>query len=64
MTRRSGRSAANDPGLAALLGSNARVACIVGKTWDFHALVALGVSLDENIAMIANSVEACRRAAR
>jgi 2-isopropylmalate synthase len=57
MTRRSGRSAGNDPGLAALLGSNAPVACLVGKTWDFHAKVALGVSLDENIAMIADSVK-------
>ena len=57
MTRRSGRSAGNDPGLAVLLSSNARVACIVGKTWDFHAKVALGVNLDENIAMIADSVK-------
>ncbi len=57
MTRRSGRSAANDPGLAALLGSKARVACIVGKTWDFHVKVALGVSLEENLAMIADSVK-------
>ena len=57
MTRRSGRSAANDPGLAALLGSSARIACLVGKTWDFHAKVALGVSLDENLAMIADSVK-------
>jgi len=57
MTRRSGRSAGNDPGLAALLSSNARVGCIVGKTWDFHAKVALGVSLDENVTMIADSVK-------
>jgi 2-isopropylmalate synthase len=57
MTRRAGRSAANDPGLAALLGSNARVACIVGKCWDFHAKVALGVSLEENLSMIADSVK-------
>jgi 2-isopropylmalate synthase len=57
MTRRSGRSAGNDPGLAVTLGSNARVACLVGKTWDFHAKVALGVSLDENVAMIADSVK-------
>jgi 2-isopropylmalate synthase len=57
MTRRTGRSAANDPGLAALLGSTARVACIVGKCWDFHAKVALGVSLEENLAMIADSVK-------
>src|ERR1700742_648547 len=57
MTRRSGRSAGNDPGLAAITGSNARVACLVGKTWDFHAKVALNVSLDENVAMIADSVK-------
>src|SRR5215469_14000435 len=57
MTRRSGRSAANDPGLAAITGSHAPVACLVGKTWDFHAKVALGVSLEENVAMIAESVK-------
>ena len=56
MTRRAGRSAANDPGLAAVLGSGARVATLVGKTWDFHVEVALGVSRDENVAMIAESI--------
>jgi len=56
MTRRAGRSAANDPGLAALTGTKARTVCMVGKTWDFHAKVALGVSLEENVAMIGDSV--------
>src|SRR5690606_31636763 len=56
MTRRSGRSAGNDPGLAALLGAATRVACIVGKTWDFHAETALGVPLEENLRMIGDSV--------
>ncbi len=56
MTRRSGRSASNDPGLAATLGSGAKVACLVGKTWDFHVETALGVSLAENIEMIADSI--------
>ena len=56
MTRRSGRSAANDPGLTALLGTAARTVCMVGKTWDFHVKVALNVSLKENLAMIADSV--------
>ena len=56
MTRRSGRSAANDPGLAAVLSSGVSTACLVGKTWDFQAEVALGVSLDENLAMIRDSV--------
>ncbi len=56
MTRRSGRSAANEPGLAAVLASGAAVATLVGKTWDFHAEVALGVSLAENVAMIGESI--------
>ena len=56
MTRRPGRSAANDPGLAATLASGARAACLVGKTWDFQVETALGVPLDENLAMIADSI--------
>ncbi|MBX6322513.1 MAG: citramalate synthase [Rhodospirillaceae bacterium] len=56
MTRRSGRSTANDPGLAALVGSGAQAVCLVGKAWHFHVEVALGVSRDENLAMIADSV--------
>lgn len=56
MTRRAGRSSANDPGLAALFDSGAQVVCMVGKTWDFHVDVALGISQDENIAMISESV--------
>jgi len=56
MTRRHGRSAANDPGLAALLAAETPAVCLVGKTWDFHARVALGVVPEENLAMIADSV--------
>ena len=56
MTRRSGRSAANDPGLNAVLSVGAKVACLVGKTWDFHVKVALGAGLDENVTMIADSL--------
>ncbi len=56
MTRRSGRSAQNDPGLRAILDGGADVICLVGKTWDFHVDVALGVTLDENVAMIRDSI--------
>ncbi len=56
MTRRSGRSAANDPGLAALLAPKTRAVCLVGKAWDFHVDMALEVGRDENIAMIQDSV--------
>src|SRR5690242_15833249 len=61
MTRRSGRSAANDPGLAATLASCARVATLVGKTWDFHVKVALGAELGENVDMIAESIAHLRQ---
>lgn len=56
MTRRSGRSAENDPGLAAVVNSGAPVACLVGKAWDFHVETALGIETEENIAMIAESI--------
>ena len=56
MTRRPGRSAANDPGLAALLNAKAAAVCMVGKSWDFHVDVALGISRAENVAMIGDSV--------
>src|SRR5881628_1521752 len=56
MTRRPGRSAANDPGLNALLNAKVQSVCMVGKAWDFHVDVALGVSNAENIEMIAESI--------
>ena len=56
MTRRQGRSAANDPALTAVLAAPVETVCLVGKAWDFHVDVALGVDRDENRAMIADSV--------
>ncbi len=61
MTRRPGRSAENDPGLRALLDCGAPVVTLVGKTWDFQVDVALGIELEENLAMIADSVALARR---
>jgi len=56
MTRRSGRSADNDPGLRPLLDAGVDVLTIVGKAWDYQAEVALGVDLDENLRMIGDSI--------
>ncbi|HIJ37371.1 MAG TPA: citramalate synthase [Rhodospirillaceae bacterium] len=56
MTRRAGRSAANDPGLQAVLVPTVQAATLVGKTWDFQVEVALGIGLDENLKMIAESI--------
>ena len=57
MTRRRGMKASDDPGIAALLAANTPVITVVGKSWDFHATEVLGVSLQENIDMIAETVE-------
>src|SRR5215813_10452407 len=58
MTKRAGRSAANDPGLSAVLDAHAAAACLVGKTWDFHVDVALEIPRSENVENIAESIAA------
>jgi 2-isopropylmalate synthase len=55
-TRRAKLKASEDPSIKALVASGAPVATIFGKTWDLHVLKALKVSLDENLAMIFDSV--------
>lgn len=60
MTRRAGRSAANDPGLAAVLGAGAPTVTLVGKASARQAEGALGVTREENLAMIADSIRAAR----
>jgi|CXWL01.1.fsa_nt_gi 2-isopropylmalate synthase len=57
MTRRSGRSADNDPALNALLESEAKSICIVGKSWDKQIKSTLNVSLAENLKMISDSIK-------
>jgi 2-isopropylmalate synthase len=52
MTKKHGRSADNDPGLAALLNANTKSVCVVGKTWDYHVDIALQISNDENLENI------------
>lgn len=58
MTKRAGRSADNDPGFLQILNAGAQAVCLVGKSWDYHVDVALGISNDENLACIGESVEA------
>ena len=64
MTRRKGVSPADDPGMKALLDSGAETITIVGKTSDFHVTEVLRVSLDENLAMIADTVGYLRQSGR
>ena len=57
MTKRSGRSAQNDPGLSSILNSNSSAVCLVGKSWDFHVDKALGITNDENLDNIKESAK-------
>ncbi len=57
MTKKSGRSADNDPSLASLINANSSAVCIVGKTWDFHVKVALGIENNENLKNIKETAE-------
>ena len=56
MTRRRGMTAAEDPGMKALLEAGTSVVTIVGKTSAFHVTEVLGVSHEENLAMIFDTV--------
>jgi 2-isopropylmalate synthase len=64
MARRPGRSASNDPGLAALLEAKADAICFVAKSWDYHVRVALATTDEENIASIRDSVRAAKAKGR
>lgn len=56
MTKRAGRSAANDDVLAAVMNAGTASVCLVGKTHPFHVREALGITLDENVENIRASV--------
>lgn len=59
-TRRAGVKPENDEVLDHLIRSGAPVACIVAKSWDRHVTDALRTSLDEAVAMVADSVRFLR----
>lgn len=46
----------DDPNLAALLSAQTKVVTIFAKSWRLHAQEILGVTDDENIALVADSV--------
>ncbi len=64
MTKRAGRSVENDPGLRGTLAAQADAVCLVAKAWDFHVDVALGITNEENLSSIGQSVEAMVEAGR
>lgn len=58
MTKRAGRSVSNDPGLQSILQSAADSICLVAKSWDYHVRVALGITNEENLEAVEQSVKA------
>ncbi|MBJ3785227.1 citramalate synthase [Devosia sediminis] len=56
MTKRAGRSAANDPGVQGLVNSAAAATCFVCKAWDYQVELALGISTEENLEALADTV--------
>lgn len=55
-TRRPNRSAAEDPLLQDVLAAGTRWITLFGKSWDLHVIEGLKTSLDENLAMIQDTI--------
>lgn len=64
MTRRKGVRPEEDTCLKALLAAQTSLVTIVGKTWDLHVTEVLGTTLEENLAMISDSVAYCKSQGR
>src|SRR5436190_18991688 len=64
MTRRKNTAPETDTCLKALLDAKTSVVTIVGKTWDVQVLEVIGTTLEENLAMVRDSVAFCRAAGR
>jgi 2-isopropylmalate synthase len=63
-TRKAGVKAADDPQVAALRESQAPIVTLVAKSHDRHVELALRTTLDENLAMIADTVRHLREEGR
>ena len=59
-TRKAGQSADADANLQALLAAETSIITIFGKSWTLHVTEALGTSLEENLALIQDSIEYLR----
>ncbi|HVM52145.1 MAG TPA: citramalate synthase [Acidimicrobiales bacterium] len=56
-TRRPLGKVDDDDTLRTLVKAGTSAVCIVGKCWDYHVLEALQTTLDEGVAMVADSVD-------
>lgn len=60
-TRRAKLSCDKDNSIQSLLASEVPVACIFGKTWDLHVTEALGITLEQNLELIEDTVSYLKR---
>ncbi|MTJ09389.1 citramalate synthase [Anabaena sp. UHCC 0204] len=63
-TRRPHTKAADEPMLQAILAAGTRWVTIFGKSWDLHVTAGLKTSLEENLAMIGDTIEYLRSQGR
>jgi len=56
-TRRSGGSAASDPNVTALVDAGTETVIVVGKTWKAHVDKVLKTNPEENLRMVADTIE-------
>jgi 2-isopropylmalate synthase len=59
MTRRRDIAAEDDQGMRSLVEARTPAITIVGKSWDLHVHDVLGVTLEENLRMIGDSIGFC-----
>ena len=57
MTKKTGRSAENDPSLSPLINASCPAVCVVGKAWDFHVKIALGIKNEDNLENIKDTAK-------
>lgn len=63
-TRRPNMAAAEDQLLQAILAAGTRWVAIFGKSWDLHVTEGLKTTLEENLAMIGDTIEYLRSQGR
>jgi 2-isopropylmalate synthase len=63
-TRRPGKVAAEDPMLQGILSAGTHWVTIFGKSWDLHVTEGLHTTLEENLAMIRDTIEYLRSQGR
>lgn len=56
-TVHSGKKPEDDEALAALCAAGTETVAVFGKVWDLHVKNVLGITLEENLGMIKNTVE-------